>query len=60
MLHCMLYLGFVLVGVGLGISVGIILDHTPNMSTKKINWIIKIISAVGAVMAVCSGRMLEL
>lgn len=56
----MLYLGFVLVGVGLGISVGIILDHTPNMSTKKINWIITIISAVGAVMAICSGRMLEL
>ena len=60
MLYIILYSGFVLVGVGLGIYIGTLLGCNPNVSMNKIHWTVRIISALGIVMAIYAGRMLGL
>lgn len=60
MLYIILYFGFVLAGVGIGIYIGTILNCNPETTMNKIHWIVRIITGIGVLMSVCAGRALGL
>ena len=60
MLNLMLYMGFLLMGIAIGIYFGIGFVYDKNITMKKAHWIIEVLFVIGILMAVCAGYALGL